>query len=185
MKFGYGGYEEDFNIKNYKLIKNYEIYNDTIIVNYFDDDTNIIPFSLENLEKIENEMLRQAVERKNSDLLKIAESKKMQSILKIAIYSYFSINILFCISIFYREKIKDMVGWDTLIFLLNLYNLKNAYDDYTHYKELIDELNKYELFLNINDNLQEKNKTLPFGINDVDDMTIKEFKQIDKQITLK
>lgn len=177
MKYGYKTDE--------KLIRKYEIINNTILIIYLDGSTNTYFYTPEKEEEILNLMLKQAIERSECTyLLEEEKRKRLNSILWILV-EIGSISFNFCnskdidLSIEYRQLI-NYVCFAALI--SELFKCKNATDK-------INEFKKYDIYLSIKDELESLPIALQetigcnnLNINLLDSYTLKEIRKMKKEL---
>ena len=167
------------------FIKNYEINNNIIKVNYFNDSFCSIENTKENETKILNVMLEQAEKIIDSGILEIAKNEKQQSIFwtignavlttLCGTYTYNSDDII----------VKMSTGFlATMSFVAIFMNIK----DYKELKKIEEKLKKYNIYLaikpmldktNINKMLSEINSSNNIlNINMLDSYTLEDLQKI-------
>ncbi len=182
MKYGYGGYEKEYDTDINKLIDNYIEFNNIIIITYLDGSTQFRPLTIENLNQIEKEMLDQITTRRDSEIFSLAKKRSKQYFICTLIFSFNNLISLIATFINIREKNTNTTIIQILIDLICLNYLKSNLNQFVYYKKLVDELKKYDIYLDLKQYYETENKQLSIDINDVDNISTKDLKKLQKMI---
>ncbi len=169
MQYGYkdANYEE--------LIKGYFIFENDFVVHYLDGSADIFPITNHNIDVIYNKMIEQAKERdkKSYELTKNSISKCTFLLISRAIVSTLALSYSFVITSFNTKIILllggTILGMATLLYAFVLSQLKRKNN----------ELEKYNIYLNMREELEEKN-LWAININTIDEYSLEEVKKLKK-----
>lgn len=181
MKFGYDSADSKY------LIQNYSIENGKIIINFLDGSHYDIDLTENNEQTLLNKMLDQAEKRNNSNALHKALFSR-----KVKLLPTLSNGILATLMlgnyIVYSKKIVLLIG-----LLASLCAGKYG-GQFKSYSDEVNELIKYDIYLSIRERLEKINDPNIFSgidngqtllnINTLDNYSLKEIKQIRKNLAL-
>lgn len=172
------------------LIKEYEIVDNNLSVTYFDDTTTVLPLSEEN--NVLELMLEQAIERSESS--ELDKTIKMKNRALLAFLSLFFCSFIstanICISESNFMKILSSISGGITTAFASVFAIvyKNEIDK-------INELKKYDIYLNIKNELDEnitnsnlfagiKIKNDNLNINTLDEFSLKDLKKISNNLRI-
>ena len=170
MKHGYYG------IDSSKLINNYKIEEDKIIITYLDYSTEELPYTKETENIIINKMLEQAIERDNSSTLNDASAAKNMSVIFGSTMGLITVANVYGLYNNLSDYNNMLFGTLALItgtaVVTDLMILKKDSNE-------LDELKKYRLYLSIRKELEEQNN---ININTIDNYSLKDIKRLKKNL---
>ncbi|HIR48562.1 MAG TPA: hypothetical protein IAB35_01115 [Candidatus Faecimonas gallistercoris] len=177
MNYGYPG------VSDSEIIKNYKVIDGVIVVKYLDGSSDYLCYSDSEVEKIEEQMIEQAIDRDNSlAFFECSANKKILSV-KIAITMMSSLGFAiasYCndVDFFYScfSGISGCLAFDSI-------------SEYLSYRDEAEELSKYRTYLTMMDKLDsiEDHSSLyqspeRLTIHTLDDFSSKEVKNIYKTL---
>lgn len=178
MTFGYVGESKK------DLISDYKVSGDKILVNFLDGSTYSTPFSNKNELKILSIMLKQAEDRRDKGSLE--KTEKMVIAHCMGMITTFLVTTFSIATLSAAQMVPTFViVYFTLGMLANHYGLLQQ-----RYK--LDELQKYDIFLDMKDELETaskeevfkgvKNKQKTLNINTIDKYSLDEVRQINSNL---
>lgn len=185
MKYGY----EDVDLG--ELISNYKIVGNNIIVTFLDGSYYRLPNTKENELKILKLMLEQAQKRSESNALVSAEKKRKEQLRwTIGIVGLDLINI-FSICAANSDAMRIFTS---ILGILTTTTATSWVVSYRRFNELVKELEKYDIYLSIKDQIDDNDLELFNGvkkssdvlnINTLDDYSLRDIKTIQDNISNK
>ncbi len=150
MNYAYGSK------KDCEIIKNFKIKDNQIVINFLDGSFYKVDNTDENLQKILNLMLEQAIDRNNADALNDAFRAKNSALL--SSFSSLIVSFSTC-TLAYNLEGNGQIGSYVLGGIVFAISVGLGISSIPRSKE-IDELKKYRLFLSIRERLLEKENDL-------------------------
>ena len=187
MNFGYNGKN------NNELIKKYAVVDNNIVITFLDDSQKTIPNTLENEKNIVNLMLSQAIERNSSSELNKTKVLKALSAGEILASTGVSFEYLY---LYANTSMEDFYLKLFSILMAGTYTMLGFAFNKKVYESLddkIDELKKYDIYLKLNDTLNEivqdpyvslslDERYKKLNINTLDRYSLEEIKNLEKNL---
>lgn len=183
MNYGYDGKSGNAIIKNYSKVDN------MIIITHLDGTLSSMDLTEENEEKIQNEMINQAVERSNSKRYDEASKKADYYLCVTIMNSLFMIDTLNDINK-YKDNLRyACIGITAAFGLTAIYDfkkLKSKYDEkrdiqkYDIFLSLISDIEKNSSNQDLYDNVSRKEKEI--NINTLDSFSLNDLKHMKKNL---
>ena len=182
MKHGYDGANLE------KIIKNYKIIDDKIIINFLDGGKYEIPLTKQNEIDLLNKMFDQATERNNnSSINELKQLKKLfingavinsilcgQSVLNYSAMDPENIISKFCAFIFGCASVSAIAYGIEYILLANRIMELEKYDIYLQIKSKLENVDNPTLF----NGIKKSKNTTPLNINTLDNYSLSDIKNI-------
>lgn len=174
MKYAYEGAELE------KLIQNYKIVDDRIIVTLFDGTNYKIPLTEENENTLLNLMLQQAQERSEKSPVSDARFKKNQLLIGELANIFFAMSCVANIHTHDSKIMKLFFGFSGCVMGLQILS---TFSNYKMAKDKFEELRKYDIYLSIRERLDSLfNEKLPLNINTLDKYSLKDIQTIESKL---
>lgn len=183
MKYGYNVTKKD------GLIKCYNVVDDEIIIEFLDKSTYSVPYSVKNEQIVLNKMVEQA-KTKNEE----ADVKELNSSRDDYALKFVGNLLVWYLSHLSMEYINNASTqfFCLLVMIINSYCAARNVMKYHDYSEEIEELEKYDTYLDMMDDLElcsedelfhkVNNSSKSLNINTLDNYSLKEIKQIKKNL---
>ena len=179
MKYGYESADSQ------QIIKNYDIIDNKIIINFLDGASHEIPFIEENEISLLNQLLKQAYERKEVRGLNEVKLELIINLLKGL--TNLSASGLCLSGVIYSDSISQKFLWGAIT-TINLLCCGGYGKKYKSSNDELKELKKYDIYLSIREKLETLDNSnifnwvnkmgQPLNINTLDDYSLNDIKKI-------
>ena len=174
------------------IIRNYRIVDNEIIITYLPSYEERLPFTVENEVKVLEKMLLQARDRSECFSLENAKKDRDYYLPRIISHSLLALSNTINLCKTNSQYVKSLAG-----FALTLCSISVAFASYEYCKRnnRIKDVEKYNIYLELKDKLDELNNSLNssipielekngiiLNINTLDDFSLREIKQFRKKI---
>ena len=172
-----------------KTIRKYVVKNGKINVFYLDESVDIMPYTIENEEKIQQMMILQALERKNSNIDETIATDATDFYNKLNANVLFDLASLFGVTFTSTEELHILLNCG-IAFLAGI-TINNGIEYISNLKKL-EELAKYDIFLKIRLELDQYPQLLDrfkklrkrLSINTIDNYSLKEIEKIRENLEI-
>lgn len=174
MKYGYQGADSGELIKGYSIDNS----NGTITIEFLDGTKFDTP--VEDLNRVKETMLQQAIERNESNELQNTKRTRTRCLRLACINSTLLLNFII-INIESSYKLLDIMS--SIGILTVLATEEFSLNRYSNLTEKIKELEKYDIYLSIREKLEQL-KDNELDITTIDNYSLKDLKQIRNQLII-
>lgn len=172
-----------------KTIRKYVVKNGKINIFYLDESADIMPYTIENEEKIQQMMILQALERKNSNIDEAIATDTTDFYNKLTANVLFDLASLFGVTFTSIEELHILLNCG-IAFLAGI-TINNGIEYISNLKKL-EELAKYDIFLKIRLELDQYPQLLDrfkklrkrLSINTIDNYSLKEIEKIRENLEI-
>ena len=172
-----------------KTIRKYVVKNGKINIFYLDESADIMPYTIENEEKIQQMMILQALERKNSNIDEAIATDATDFYNKLTANVLFDLASLFGVTFTSTEELHILLNCG-IAFLAGI-TINNGIEYISNLKKL-EELAKYDIFLKIRLELDQYPQLLDrfkklrkrLSINTIDNYSLKEIEKIRENLEI-
>ena len=172
-----------------KTIRKYVVKNGKINIFYLDESVDIMPYTIENEEKIQQMMILQALERKNSNIDEAIATDATDFYNKLTANVLFDLASLFGVTFTSTEELHILLNCG-IAFLAGI-TINNGIEYISNLKKL-EELAKYDIFLKIRLELDQYPQLLDrfkklrkrLSINTIDNYSLKEIEKIRENLEI-
>lgn len=172
-----------------KTIRKYVVKNGKINIFYLDESVDIMPYTIENEEKIQQMMILQALERKNSNIDEAIATDATDFYNKLTANVLFDLTSLFGVTFTSIEELHILLNCG-IAFLAGI-TINNGIEYISNLKKL-EELAKYDIFLTIRLELDQYPQLLDrfkklrkrLSINTIDNYSLKEIEKIRENLEI-
>ncbi len=172
-----------------KTIRKYVVKNGKINIFYLDESVDIMPYTIENEEKIQQMMILQALERKNSNIDETIATDATDFYNKLTANVLFDLTSLFGVTFTSIEELHILLNCG-IAFLAGI-TINNGIEYISNLKKL-EELAKYDIFLTIRLELDQYPQLLDrfkklrkrLSINTIDNYSLKEIEKIRENLEI-